>query len=129
MLTYSPKKWEEEQYDFILQRILEPGWSGISTQEWGETGTHHHAHFIYYASSRDTCDEKKRLARCAKWMLPPLVKTKKVTSMAGAINYLLKGNFQQRANAGRGFESPASAAATRASTARVSEAPVTNHAC
>lgn len=60
------------------------------TEEWGEANTHHHANYIYYASSRDTNDEKKRLLRIDKSWKRPLVTVKKITNMANIINYITK---------------------------------------
>lgn len=89
-LVCSPKQWEPEVHRRIIDRICEPGFSYLSTHEWGADKNHHHANYIYYSSSRDTNDESKRLFRFDKAFKKPLIKTKKVTNMANAINYITK---------------------------------------
>ena len=92
-LVYSPKEYSEEINVFIREKILEPSPSFLLTHEFGSSGKHHHVNYIYYSSSRDATDEKKRLIRANKILLPPMAKVGKVTNLANTVNYITKGNY------------------------------------
>ena len=92
-LVYSPKEYSEEINAFIREKILEPSPSYILTHEFGTGGKHHHVNYVYYASSGDSSNEKRRLLRVRRDFLPPLIKLTKVTNLANITNYITKGNY------------------------------------
>ena len=92
-LVYSPKEYSEEINAFIKEKILDPSPSYLLTHEFGTGGKHHHVNYIYYASSRDGANEKRRLIRANKILLPPLAKVRKVANLANTVNYITKGNY------------------------------------
>lgn len=88
--VYSPKDFDHHVHNDFIAKVCVPGHSYFVTHEWGSSGTHHHANYIYYASSRDTCDEARRLLRIAKIYQRPVFRVKLVNNMANAINYVTK---------------------------------------
>ena len=91
-LVYSPKEYDEKINEYIRDKILDPSPSYLLTHEFGTGGKHHHVNYVYYASSRDAVDEKKRLLRVRRDFLPPLIKVRKVSNLANTVNYITKGN-------------------------------------
>jgi hypothetical protein len=61
--VYSPRNFCPDRFAFIVDKLCAPADSYYVTLERGtKTGNHLHANFIYYSTSRDSFNERKKCA-------------------------------------------------------------------
>lgn len=65
-VVYSPQYLNHDTHKLFLDTILSPSPVYFSTMEFGQAGDHPHVNYLYYASSRDAADERRRLLRVFK---------------------------------------------------------------